>query len=88
MLNLTLYLSLQFRWQKNIQVTFLVCPSNFVDFWWVVIVSEFKIVTTRCPLPLSWIILSWPHPIVNFNVSITCIVNIDVLYYISSHRQY
>ena len=76
---------------KNVQVTFLVCPSNVVDFWWVVIVTEFNIVTTRSPLPTPhppWLIVNGPHPIVNFNVSITCIVSINVLYYTSSHRQY
>ena len=48
-----LYLSLLSQWPKNIQVTFLVCPSNVVDFWWVVILTEFNIVTTRSPLPLD-----------------------------------
>ena len=82
----TLYLSLLFQWPKNVQVIFLVCPSKVVDFWWVVIVTDFNIVTTRSPPPR--IIVNWSHPIVNFNVSITCIVNINVLYYIFSHRQY
>ena len=49
----TLYSSLLFQWPKNVQVTFLVCPSNVVDFWWVVIVSEFNIVTTRSPTLLG-----------------------------------
>ena len=80
-----LYLSLLSQWPKNIQVTFLVCPSNVVDFWWVVIVTEFNIVITG-PHPPPWIIVNWPHPIVNFNVSITCIMSINVLYYTSFHR--
>ena len=82
----TLYFSLLFQWPQNVQVTFLVCRYNVFDFRWVVIVTEFNIVTTRSSPP--WIIVNWPHPIVNFNMSITCIVNINVLYYISSHRQY
>ena len=47
------YLSLIFQRPKNVQVTFLVCPSNVVYFWWVMIVTEFNIVTTRSPLPLD-----------------------------------
>ena len=82
------YLSLIFQRPKNVQVTFLVCPSNVVDFWWVVIVTEFNIVTTRSSSPSPWIIVNWPHPIVNFNVYITFIVSINVLYYTSSHHQY
>ena len=46
-----LYLSLLFQCAKYVQVTFLVCPSNVVDFWWEVIVSDFNIVTTRSPPP-------------------------------------
>ena len=49
----TLYFSLLFQWSKNVQVTFLVCPSNVVDFWGVVNVTEFNILTTRfLPPPL------------------------------------
>ena len=46
-----LYLFLLLQWPKNVQVTFLVGPSNVVDFWWVVIVTDFNIVTTRSPSP-------------------------------------
>ena len=79
-------MSLLFQWPKNVQVIFLVCPSNVADFL-VVIVTDFNIVTTRSPprIIVNW---NWPHPIGNFNVSTACIVNINVLYYISSHRQY
>ena len=45
----TLYLSLLFQLPKNVQVTFLVCRYNVFDFCWVVIVTEFNIVTTRSP---------------------------------------
>ena len=48
----TLYFSLLFQWSKNVQVTFLVCP-NVVDFWGVVNVTEFNILTTRSPPPLD-----------------------------------
>ena len=34
------------------------------------------------------IIVHWLHPIVNFNVSFICIVNINVFYYTSSYSQY
>ena len=40
-------MSLLFQWAKYVQVPFLVCPTNVVDFWWVVNVTEFNIVTTR-----------------------------------------
>ena len=49
----TFYLSLLFQWPKNVQKTFFVCPSNVVDFWWVVIVTDFNIVTTRSPHPID-----------------------------------
>ena len=42
-------MSLLFQWAKYVQVPFLVCPTNVVDFWWVVIVTDFNIVTTRVP---------------------------------------
>ena len=77
LLGKTLYLSLLFQWSKNVQVTFLVCPSNVVDFWWVVIVTEFNIVTTR-PRP-PWMIVNWPHYIVNFNMSITWFVTLKFI---------
>ena len=69
------------------------CTSNFfgvsLQCCWLLVgsdLTDFKIMTTRSPHP--WIIVKWPHSIVNFNESITCIVNINVLYYISSHSQY